>query len=83
MAPSATTFNGSGENNSQVLDCAVVGAGIAGLSSAIALRRAGHNVEIFEKSEFKNEVGTCVVQMKTSRSVEGDDLLFVLSRSYC
>lgn len=31
------------------LDVIVVGAGIAGLSAAIALRRAGHNVTVYEK----------------------------------
>nr|POF15431.1 fad-dependent monooxygenase ops4 [Quercus suber] len=35
----------------------IVGAGIAGLTAAIALRRSGHNVRIFEKSQFIGEVG--------------------------
>jgi len=39
------------------LQIGVAGAGIAGLSAAIALRRAGHQVEIFERSQFRNEVG--------------------------
>ncbi|KAL2261980.1 hypothetical protein VTK26DRAFT_2813 [Humicola hyalothermophila] len=39
---------------------AVVGAGIAGLSAAIALRRAGWHVEVFEKSQFKNETGAAI-----------------------
>lgn len=39
---------------------AVVGAGIAGLSAAIALRRAGWHVEMFERSEFKNEIGAAI-----------------------
>ncbi|XHG04581.1 hypothetical protein AWENTII_007838 [Aspergillus wentii] len=38
----------------------IVGAGIAGLCSAIALRRAGHVVQIFEKSHFKTEIGAAV-----------------------
>ena len=38
----------------------IVGAGIAGLSAAIALRRAGWQVEVFEKSTFKNEVGAAI-----------------------
>lgn len=42
------------------MDCAVVGAGIAGLAACIALRRAGHNVEVFEKSQFKNEIGAAI-----------------------
>lgn len=32
--------------NHVVLDVAVVGAGIAGLSAAVAIARAGHNVEV-------------------------------------
>jgi len=43
-----------------VLSCGIIGVGIAGLAAAIALRRAGHNVEIFEKSTFKNEIGAAV-----------------------
>jgi len=42
------------------LKAGVIGAGIAGLSSAIALQRAGHNVEVFEQSQFKSEVGAAV-----------------------
>ncbi|KAK5022252.1 hypothetical protein LTS07_010128 [Exophiala sideris] len=42
------------------LQVGVVGAGVAGLSAAIALRRVGHNVEIFERSLFKNENGAAV-----------------------
>ncbi|KAJ9645596.1 hypothetical protein H2204_001177 [Knufia peltigerae] len=42
------------------LQVGVVGAGVAGLSAAIALRRIGHSVEVFERSEFKNENGAAV-----------------------
>jgi salicylate hydroxylase len=38
----------------------VVGAGIAGLSAAIALRRAGWHVDVFERSQFKNETGAAI-----------------------
>ena len=38
----------------------IIGAGIAGLGAAIALRRAGHEVEVFEQSQFKNEVGAAI-----------------------
>jgi salicylate hydroxylase len=38
----------------------IVGAGIAGLSSAVALRRAGHKVIIFERSSMNNEVGAAI-----------------------
>ncbi|KAK4641286.1 hypothetical protein QC761_611030 [Podospora bellae-mahoneyi] len=39
---------------------AVVGAGIAGLCAAIALRRAGWHVAVYEKSSFKNEIGAAI-----------------------
>ncbi|OAL38951.1 hypothetical protein AYO20_01702 [Fonsecaea nubica] len=38
----------------------ICGAGVAGLSAAIALRKIGHDVEIFERSQFKNENGAAV-----------------------
>lgn len=44
----------------KVLQCGVVGAGIAGLGAAIALCRAGHHVEVFERSRFKTEIGAAV-----------------------
>lgn len=42
------------------LHCGVVGAGIAGLTAAIALSNAGHEVEIFERSQFKHEIGASI-----------------------
>ncbi|KAI0128942.1 hypothetical protein BJ170DRAFT_701641 [Xylariales sp. AK1849] len=38
----------------------IIGAGIGGLSAAIGLRRAGAEVEIFERSAFKNEIGAAI-----------------------
>jgi salicylate hydroxylase len=42
------------------LSVAVVGGGIGGMSAAIALRRAGHSVTIYERSDFAGEVGASV-----------------------
>ncbi|KAL9062190.1 MAG: hypothetical protein Q9157_009143, partial [Trypethelium eluteriae] len=53
----------------QVLDIGIVGAGIAGLGSSIALRRSGHAVTIFEKSQFKNEVGAAITFTPNSNRV--------------
>jgi salicylate hydroxylase len=42
------------------LDVAVVGGGIGGMCTAIALRRAGHKVTIYERSDFAGERGASV-----------------------
>jgi salicylate hydroxylase len=47
-------------SETKTLRCGIVGAGIGGLGAAIALRRAGHDVEIFERSTFKNEIGAAI-----------------------
>ncbi|KAJ7766725.1 FAD/NAD(P)-binding domain-containing protein [Mycena metata] len=43
------------------LNVAVVGAGLGGLSAAIALRRQGHLVKVFEASVVKKEIGAGIV----------------------
>lgn len=42
------------------LDVAVIGGGIGGICAAIALRRAGHSVTIYERSDFAGEVGASI-----------------------
>lgn len=42
------------------LDIAVIGGGIGGLPAAIALRRAGHKVTIYERADFAGEVGASI-----------------------
>ena len=51
----------NGHKNNATLDVAIIGAGIAGLAAAIALRRVGHTVTVYERSSFKNEVGAAIV----------------------
>ncbi|KAJ7265102.1 FAD/NAD(P)-binding domain-containing protein [Mycena rebaudengoi] len=43
------------------LNIAVVGAGLAGLATAVSLRRAGHIVNVFEASALNKEVGAAIV----------------------
>jgi salicylate hydroxylase len=42
------------------LDIIIVGAGIAGLAAAIALRKQGHRITILEKSSFLQEAGAAI-----------------------
>ena len=42
------------------LSVGVIGGGIGGLSTAIALRRAGHQVTIYERNDFAGEAGASV-----------------------
>ncbi|PCD18707.1 hypothetical protein FGRA07_06460 [Fusarium graminearum] len=39
------------------LDVAIIGGGVGGMSAAIALRRAGHRVSIYERASFVSEAG--------------------------
>lgn len=42
------------------LNVGIIGGGIGGISAAIALRRAGHDVVVYEKHDFAGEVGASV-----------------------
>ncbi|KAK1227945.1 hypothetical protein PQX77_009047 [Marasmius sp. AFHP31] len=50
--PSTSTF--------KQLRVAVIGGGIGGLAAAVALRRAGHLVSIYERRDFHVEVGASI-----------------------
>ncbi|KOC10001.1 salicylate hydroxylase [Aspergillus flavus AF70] len=39
------------------LNIAIIGAGLGGLSAAVALRRQGHSVTVYERYDFAGEVG--------------------------
>ncbi|RMZ85619.1 hypothetical protein DV737_g566, partial [Chaetothyriales sp. CBS 132003] len=58
-------INGTENNTKQQaaasgLHVLVVGAGIAGLTAAISLRKQGHHVQVFEQSRFARETGAAV-----------------------
>ncbi|KAJ7450280.1 FAD/NAD(P)-binding domain-containing protein [Mycena galericulata] len=46
--------------HSTVLTIAVIGAGLGGLTAAIALRRQGHFVKVFEASPLNKEIGAAI-----------------------
>ncbi|KAH8688648.1 hypothetical protein BGW36DRAFT_421245 [Talaromyces proteolyticus] len=47
----------------------IVGGGIGGLTAAIALREQGHEVDIYEQSQFANEVGAAIHIVPNANSV--------------
>ncbi|KAJ7808812.1 hypothetical protein B0H14DRAFT_3482016 [Mycena olivaceomarginata] len=59
----------SSNNSYQPLNISIVGAGIGGLTAAIALKKNGHNVQIFETAEIKTEIGAAVAVQANSLRV--------------
>ncbi|KAJ6489421.1 hypothetical protein DFH09DRAFT_1053935 [Mycena vulgaris] len=53
----------------QPLKISIVGAGLAGLAAAIALRRNGHIVQIFESAKVTGEIGAAIVVPVNSQRV--------------
>ncbi|KAF2684638.1 FAD binding domain-containing protein [Lentithecium fluviatile CBS 122367] len=57
---SANGINTNGASQNTALKVLIVGAGIGGLTAAIALRKEGHAVQIFEQSAFARETGAAI-----------------------
>ncbi|KAJ6560804.1 FAD/NAD(P)-binding domain-containing protein [Mycena vulgaris] len=53
----------------QPLKISIVGAGLAGLAAAIALRRNGHIVQIFESAKVTSEIGAAIAVPVSSQRV--------------
>jgi 2-polyprenyl-6-methoxyphenol hydroxylase-like FAD-dependent oxidoreductase len=54
------------------LDIAIAGAGPAGLATALYLKRAGHNITIFERFEEPKPVGSGLILQPTGLTVLSD-----------
>ncbi len=58
------------------MNVSVIGAGIMGLSTAWALRRAGHDVAVYEQADVPNELGSSFDQQRLIRYPYGASLGF-------
>lgn len=68
-------------DNSNIPQVGIIGAGIGGLSAAIALRRAGWQCEVFERSSFRNEIGAAItVTPNATRCLDRWDFDFEKAR---
>lgn len=56
----ASRINGHTTHDSDPLTILIAGAGIGGLTAAIALRQQGHHVKLYEQSQFAAELGAAV-----------------------
>jgi 2-polyprenyl-6-methoxyphenol hydroxylase-like FAD-dependent oxidoreductase len=54
-----------------LIDIAIIGAGIGGAAAAIALERAGFDVEVFEQAAALREVGGAIVIREPSMALLG------------
>jgi salicylate hydroxylase len=60
-----------GRTDPSSLSIGIIGSGLGGLSAAIALRRAGHHVTLYERYDFGGEVGASLsVASNGSRFLE-------------
>lgn len=55
-----TNLNNMTTNTPQPLKVLIVGGGIGGLTAGLALRRQGHDVQIFEQSRLATETGAAL-----------------------
>jgi cation diffusion facilitator CzcD-associated flavoprotein CzcO len=58
----------AGEKQGIKLDIAIIGAGVGGLASAIALKRGGHKVTVYEQAPALGEVGLVSLSLRTRHS---------------
>jgi salicylate hydroxylase len=57
--------------NDELIDIAIIGGGIGGVSAAIALERAGFEVEVFEQAAALRELGGAIVIREPSMTLLG------------